>query len=90
MTTTYTIDFDTPGVDPWFRRTSYFNSFRTALGLHGSHFIATDVDQEVRIVDVERGQLLCSLKIPVVHNDLTLRFPVCSVFVRVLFMLLIV
>ncbi|KAI0741255.1 hypothetical protein C8Q80DRAFT_1193359 [Daedaleopsis nitida] len=75
ITTTYTIDFDTPGQDPWFRRTNQFDGFRTTLGLEGSHLIATEPDHEVRVVNVDSGQLLCSLKVTVMHNDPTLRFP---------------
>ncbi|RDX54063.1 hypothetical protein OH76DRAFT_1373978 [Lentinus brumalis] len=75
LTTTYTIDFTTPGVDPWFRRTNEFDSFRTTLGLHGSNLIVTDTDQEVRIMDVDSGLVLCSLKVPLIHADPTLRLP---------------
>ncbi|KAI0694575.1 hypothetical protein C8T65DRAFT_666621 [Cerioporus squamosus] len=73
ITTTYTIDCTTPGTDPWFRRTNEFDSFRTTLGLHGSHLIVTDMDQEVRIMDVDSGRVLCSLKVPLIHADPTLR-----------------
>ncbi|RPD53930.1 hypothetical protein L226DRAFT_616091 [Lentinus tigrinus ALCF2SS1-7] len=75
ITTIYTIDFTTPGVDPWFRRTSEFNSFRTMLGLHGSRLIVTDTDQEVRIMDVDSGRLSYSLTVPIIHADTTLRLP---------------
>ena len=53
-----------------------FPSFRTALGLQGHYFIAVDADQEVRLIDVDDGELFCSLKVPLIHNDNTLRFEV--------------
>ena len=76
IATTYTIEFSTPGVDPWFRRTNQFESYRRTLGIQGSHYLATDVDQDVYVIDVDSGQLLYTLKVPLIHNDPTLRLPV--------------
>ena len=76
IATTYTIEFLTPGVDPWFRRTNQFESYRRTLGIQGSYYLATDVDQDVYVIDVDSGQLIYTLKVPLIHNDPTLRLPV--------------
>ncbi|KAH9851839.1 hypothetical protein C2E23DRAFT_876722 [Lenzites betulinus] len=56
-----------------FRLVNQFPGYRNTIGLHGSHLIATDAEQDVRIIDVNTGRLEFTLKAPIVLNDATLR-----------------
>ncbi|KAI0630815.1 hypothetical protein C8Q77DRAFT_1232241 [Trametes polyzona] len=57
-----------------FHRIHEFPGYRNTLRLHGTRLIATDAEQDVRLIDVTTGRLEYTLKPPVMLNDPTLRF----------------
>ncbi|KAI0367624.1 hypothetical protein BV20DRAFT_1024247 [Pilatotrama ljubarskyi] len=61
-----------------FRLVHQFPGYRYTIGLHGSHLVATDSEQGVRIIDVNAGRLLYTLRAPIMLNDPTLRFTECQ------------
>ena len=81
MTTTYTIDFSATDVNPWFRRMSQFETSRKTLGLQGPYYLATDLARDVHMIHVDSGQMIYTLKVPLLHDDQTLHLPVRQTFV---------
>ncbi|CCM02661.1 uncharacterized protein FIBRA_04765 [Fibroporia radiculosa] len=49
-----------------------FTSYRRAIALQGNIFVASDVDNIVRLIDTGSGQQICQLRVPLEHDDPTL------------------
>ncbi|KAI0675559.1 hypothetical protein C8Q78DRAFT_1005131 [Trametes maxima] len=74
VTEAYSIEAPRPSGTPHFRLLKGFPGYRNTIGLHGSRLVATDAEQDVRIINVEEGHLDYTLKAPLMLNDPTLRF----------------
>ncbi|KAI0358228.1 hypothetical protein OH77DRAFT_1253981 [Trametes cingulata] len=61
-----------------FQLVNQFPGYRYTIGLHGSHLVATDSEQNVRVIDVNAGRLSYTLRSPIMLNDPTLRFTECQ------------
>ncbi|KAI0690971.1 hypothetical protein BC835DRAFT_1417453 [Cytidiella melzeri] len=77
--TSFALSIDFSSVNPLrnreaFREYSSFPSFKTAIRLHGPLFYATDDTHSIRIIDINTGNLLYLLKVPLLHLDATV-FP---------------
>lgn len=73
----YRIDLPRTEGSSCFQLVNHFPGYKNTIGLHGSRLVATDADQDVRVLDVDAGRLEFTLKPPVMLDDPTLRFAVC-------------
>ncbi|KAI0641981.1 hypothetical protein C8Q79DRAFT_1003403 [Trametes meyenii] len=74
ITEAYGIDSLHSDCNPHFKLLTGFPGYRNTIGLHGAYLVATDAEQDVRIINVEEGRLEYTLKAPLMLNDPTLRF----------------
>ncbi|KAI0831902.1 hypothetical protein BC628DRAFT_1493054 [Trametes gibbosa] len=74
VTEAYRIEVLHPPDGSHFRLVNQFPGYRNTIGLHGLHLIATDAEQDVRVIDIVTGRLEVTLKAPTMLNDPTLRF----------------
>ncbi|KAL1945087.1 hypothetical protein VTO73DRAFT_2707 [Trametes versicolor] len=74
ITELYRIDLPRTEGSSCFQLVNHFPGYKNTIGLHGSRLVATDADQDVRVLDVDAGRLEFTLKPPVMLDDPTLRF----------------
>ncbi|KZT07353.1 uncharacterized protein LAESUDRAFT_758763 [Laetiporus sulphureus 93-53] len=73
-TSVFSLNFiETQDKEMTFTPIQEFASYRRAIALEGSIFVVTDSDNIIRLIDIDTGDLLCTLQVPLEHDDPTLR-----------------
>ncbi|KAH9951107.1 hypothetical protein B0H21DRAFT_352892 [Amylocystis lapponica] len=72
-TSIYAVDFSSSDPESAFQCINEFPSYPHSIALEGSTFVASDPYNTVRLIDIKSGQPLCELRVPLLHDDPTLR-----------------